>query len=82
MKDTIFGNTEWVFEENSMEDLFYSFGNDHPGAMTLHNYPKFLSNLELPASSPHGSGKIDMGTIDILRDRERGVPRYVETFLF
>ena len=75
MADVIFGKTEKAFKENSMENLFYSFGNDHPGAMTLHNYPKFLSNLELPDSSLHGYGRIDMGTTEILRDRERGVPR-------
>ncbi|CAG2255828.1 unnamed protein product [Mytilus edulis] len=76
MKDTVFEKAESVFEENSMEDLLYTFGNDYPGAMTLHNYPNFLRNLDLPASSPHGKGKIDMATIDILRDRERGIPRY------
>ncbi|VDI63854.1 Hypothetical predicted protein [Mytilus galloprovincialis] len=76
MKDTIFEKAESVFEENSMEDLLYTFGNDYPGAMTLHNYPNFLRNLDLPASSPHGKGKVDMATIDILRDRERGIPRY------
>ncbi|CAG2189170.1 unnamed protein product [Mytilus edulis] len=76
MKDTIFEKAESVFEENSMEDLLYTFGNDYPGAMTLHNYPNFLRNIDLPTTSPHGKGKVDMATIDILRDRERGIPRY------
>lgn len=71
----VFEKSETVFEENSMENLFYSMGNDHPGAMTLHNYPNFLRNIKLPDSSPHGSGHVDLATIDILRDRERGVPR-------
>jgi len=55
----------------SLEDLFQSFGTSHPGALTLHNYPRFLQRLDVPVI-----GKIDMGMIDILRDRERGVPRY------
>src|SRR5688572_19176577 len=29
----------------SPEDLFYSFGIHNPGAVRLHNYPKFLQNL-------------------------------------
>ncbi|XP_071161164.1 uncharacterized protein [Mytilus edulis] len=76
MKDTVFEKAESVFVENSMEDLLYTFGNDYPGAMTLHNYPNFLRNLDLPTTSPHGKGIVDMATIDILRDRERGIPRY------
>jgi Animal haem peroxidase len=52
-------------------DLFYSFGIHNPGAIRLHNYPKFLQHLV------HDNGEqFDLGTIDILRDRERGVPRY------
>jgi hypothetical protein len=55
----------------SMADVFYSFGISHPGAIRLHNFPRFLQNLMLP-SGEH----LDLGSIDILRDRERGVPRY------
>jgi hypothetical protein len=54
-----------------MGDVFYSFGTSHPGAITLHNFPRFLQNLTLP-SGEH----LDLGSVDILRDRERGVPRY------
>lgn len=57
----------------SFADAFYSFGINYPGAITNHNYPNFLRNL----TTPDGYRK-DMGTIDILRDRERGVPRYTE----
>jgi Animal haem peroxidase len=52
-------------------DLFYSFGIAHPGAVRLHNYPKGLQNLV-----QDNGERFDVGTIDILRDRERGVPRY------
>src|SRR5688572_212099 len=54
-----------------LPDLFYSFGIHNPGAVRLHNYPKFLQNLE-----QDNGERFDLGTIDILRDRERGVPRY------
>jgi len=52
-------------------DLFYSLGIHNPGAVRLHNYPKFLQDLQKDSGE-----RFDLGTIDILRDRERGVPRY------
>jgi hypothetical protein len=54
-----------------LADLFYSLGIHNPGAVRLHNYPKFLQNLV-----QDNGERFDIGTIDILRDRERGVPRY------
>ena len=39
--------------------------------MTIHNFPNFLRDVRTP------DGKhLDMAAVDILRDRERGVPRY------
>src|SRR5687767_6297743 len=55
----------------NIADLFYSFGIHHPGAVRLHNYPKFLQNLVRDTGE-----RFDLGAVDILRDRERGVPRY------
>lgn len=54
-------------------DAFYSFGINYPGAITNSNYPVFMQRL----TTPDGQLR-DMGTVDILRDRERGVPRYTE----
>ena len=59
--------------EMSMADIFYSFGRSHPGAITLHNYPKFLQHFNRPSGE-----LIDLASTDILRTRERGVPRYNE----
>jgi hypothetical protein len=58
--------------ETPMEDLFYSFGRAHPGAITLHNYPNDLRRLQ------RVDGLLDLAAADILRVRERGVPRYNE----
>jgi hypothetical protein len=56
-----------------MANSFYSFGRAHPGLITLHNYPKFLQEFRRP------DGEIvDLAAVDILRIRERGVPRYRE----
>ncbi|MEU6864220.1 peroxidase family protein [Streptomyces sp. NPDC046876] len=58
-------------DEFGMSDLFYTFGTSHPGALVLHNHPDALRNLAR-LTGEH----IDLGTVDILRDRERGIPRY------
>jgi heme peroxidase len=57
----------------SMGELFYSFGNMNPGQLVLHNYPDTLRELTLP-----GNPLFDLAAVDILRARERGVPRYNE----
>ncbi|MBV9851921.1 MAG: heme peroxidase, partial [Armatimonadetes bacterium] len=60
-----------VLEQVSMTDLFYSFGVAHPGAVTLHNYPRSLQRFERPDGF-----LMDMAALDVLRTRELGVPRY------
>jgi hypothetical protein len=60
-------------EELSMPNALYSFGVTHPGAIQLHNYPRFLQHLERPDGTI-----LDLAATDILRIRERGVPRYNE----
>ncbi|GKT46812.1 alpha-dioxygenase 1 [Colletotrichum spaethianum] len=61
----------------NIADAFYSFGVNYPGAIRAHNMPNFLRDLQIPGDKDFPEGRhIDMGTIDILRDRERGVPRY------
>jgi hypothetical protein len=59
--------------EMSMADALYSFGRSHPGAITLHNYPRFLQHFDRADGS-----LVDLASIDVLRVRERGVPRYNE----
>ncbi len=65
--------TQGVLDEVPLADLLYSFGTAHPGAITLRNYPRALQELEKVDGS-----RIDLAAIDILRVRERGVPRYNE----
>jgi hypothetical protein len=60
-------------EQIPLADAIYSFGTSHPGAITLHNYPRFLQRLERPDGE-----LLDLAAIDVLRSRERGVPRYNE----
>jgi hypothetical protein len=60
-----------LLAKHDLADLFYSFGIAFPGAVRLHNYPRTLQNL-----LKDDGERLDLGTVDILRDRERGVPRY------
>ncbi|MDA0735133.1 MAG: tetratricopeptide repeat protein [Chloroflexi bacterium] len=60
-------------KEWGVGNLLYSFGTQHPGQLVMNNYPKFMQELSVP-----GNPLFDMGVVDILRARERGVPRYNE----
>lgn len=73
VEDTRDGNAEDVMDAQGADRLWYSFGITHPGSLTLHNYPDFLRNISIPLR-----GDLDLAAVDILRDRERGVPRYNE----
>jgi hypothetical protein len=64
-------DAESMLSSEKADRLWYSFGITNPGSLTLNNYPNFLRNLSIPVV-----GNIDLATTDILRDRERGVPRY------
>jgi hypothetical protein len=62
-----------ITNAHAMSDLFYSFGKQHPGKLVLNNYPRFMQELSVA-----GNPFLDIGTVDIVRARERGVPRYNE----
>ncbi|MCO8277299.1 catalase [Actinoplanes sp. TRM 88003] len=53
-----------------LSNVLYSFGTAHPGAITLHNYPRALLTLE------RGGERIDLSVVDLVRTRRRAVPRY------
>jgi hypothetical protein len=56
-----------------MVDLLFSFGKQAAGQIVLNNYPRALQEISVP-----GNPVLDLGAVDILRARERGVPRYNE----
>jgi hypothetical protein len=63
--------TRSVMTRHGFVDVLYSYGVANPGAIRLHNYPNFLR-----AFQKVGQPLLDVAAIDIMRDRERGVPRY------
>ena len=54
-----------------------SLGRQRVGALTLNNHPGFLQALPMPPERT-GTGRLDVAALDLLRDRERGVPRFNE----
>jgi len=64
-------HTRELMQKHGFNNLLYSFGTANPGAIRLHNYPNFLRKFE-KIDQP----LMDVAAIDIMRDRERGVPRY------
>jgi len=52
-------------------------GRQRLGMLTLQNHPQFLQNLPMPRLAA-ASGVIDVAALDLIRDRERGVPRFNE----
>ncbi|MCH9730400.1 MAG: peroxidase [Actinomycetia bacterium] len=64
-------HTRDFMDRMQMGDLWYSMGGASAGAICLHNYPNALRQLT------RIDGQItDLATLDIVRDRERGLPRY------
>ena len=57
----------------AMTDLIYSFATSTPGRSSCNNFPKGLQHFAKPDGSI-----LDLAATDILRSRERGVPRYNE----
>ncbi len=54
-----------------------SMGRQRLGLLTLHNHPQFLQNIKLPRLDTP-TQQIDIAALDLIRDREHGVPRFNE----
>jgi hypothetical protein len=66
-----------ILQRDGLADWALSMGRQRLGALTLQNHGLFLQNLPLPQrDSP--SGMLDIAALDLIRDRERGVPRFNE----
>ncbi len=75
LEDVQGSHTRGVVDSIGMRNLFYSFGITHPGAITLHNFPRFFQHL-VRRNEFGEQEEFDLAAVDVLRDRERGVPRY------
>jgi hypothetical protein len=66
-------NSRGVLKSVGAGNALYSLGVAHPGAVTLHNSPRFMHRFDRTDKLT-----IDLIAVDLLRSRERGVPRYNE----
>ena len=64
-------STRGVLNHYGVDDVLYSLGVEHPGAIVLHNFPRTLQDFERIDGK-----RLDLAAVDVMRDRERGVPRY------
>jgi hypothetical protein len=77
VRDTLRGKATRALRQYGLADWALSMGRQRAGDLTLENHPLFLQNLSMPRLKS-ATGKIDVLALDIIRDRERGVPRYNE----
>lgn len=75
--DTFRGRATDAMRRRGLANWALSMGRQRLGLLTLQNHPLFLQNLELPRLKT-ATGKIDVAALDLIRDRERGVPRFNE----
>ena len=75
--ETFRGKATEVMRQKGLANWALSMGRQRIGALTLQNHPQFLQNLKMNRlESP--TQQIDVAALDLIRDRERGVPRYNE----
>ncbi|MDW4496502.1 peroxidase family protein [Sulfitobacter sp. D35] len=67
-----------VMRDIGMDDIALSFGRQRLGMLALQNHPQFLQNLEMPARTKPAERYLDVVALDLIRDRERGIPRFNE----
>jgi hypothetical protein len=60
-----------LIAEHGLESMARTFGEQHPCALVNNNYPAAMQDISM-AEAP----LVDLGAIDLYRDRERGVPTY------
>ena len=77
MIETLRGKATPALRQYGLANWALSMGRQRLGQLTLQNHPLFLQNLSMPRLQS-STGKIDVPALDIIRDRERGVPRYNE----
>jgi hypothetical protein len=78
--ETFRGKASTAMRERGLANWALSMGRQRLGLLTLGNHAQFQQNITLPRlqSRSNPEGKIDMAALDLLRDREHGIPRFNE----
>jgi hypothetical protein len=75
--NTFEGKATDAMRSRGMANWGLSLGRQRLGLLALHNSPQFLQNIHLPRLDTP-TGQIDIVALDLIRDREHGVPRFNE----
>ena len=75
--ETFRGKATPAMRERGLANWALSMGRQPLGLLTLQNHPQFLQNLPMDRFHTN-TDKIDVAALDLIRDRERGVPRFNE----
>lgn len=75
--ETFRGKATEVMETRGLANWALSMGRQRLGLLTLQNQPQFLQNLPMPRLQT-ATNALDVVALDLIRDRERGVPRFNE----
>jgi hypothetical protein len=75
--DTFQGKATPMMQTMGIENWGLTLGRQRLGLLTLHNSPLFLQNLKMGRLDTP-TQQIDVVALDIIRDREHGVPRFNE----
>ena len=75
--ETFRGKATEAMQQKGLANWALSMGRQRLGLLTLQNHPQFLQNLKMNRLQSL-TQQIDVAALDLIRDRERGVPRYNE----
>jgi hypothetical protein len=75
--DTVRGGATAQMHQHGIDNWALSMGRQRLGLLHLRNLPLFLQNLPMPHLDSE-TKKIDVVALDLIRDRERGIPRFNE----
>ena len=75
--NTFEGKSVDAMHTGGMANWGLTLGRQRLGLLTLHNHPQFMQSITLPRLDTP-TKQIDLAALDIIRDREHGVPRFNE----
>jgi len=75
--DTFRGKATPFMADGGLANWALSLGRQRLGLLALQNHPRFLQNLAMPHLRS-ATTQLDIAALDLIRDRERGVPRFNE----
>jgi hypothetical protein len=75
--ETFQGKATDAMHSRGLGNWALSMGRQRLGLLALENHPRFLQNLKM-GRLESATQQIDVAALDLIRDRERGVPRFNE----